>query len=771
MSYILESTPAPYVMTLLLLLGLAHAAAAQQAGWIEGTVHDQAGTALVGAAVSVQEPNTGTLTSEGGRFLLGPLPPGQIEVGFSSLGYRDAAETVTVAAGDTVQLRIQLATRPIELTGVEVSVLRPDLSPEAELREREVREANPRDVGELLRELPGMSSVRRGPVGLDPVVRGLRETEIGVYLDGTRIFPGGAARMDSPLSHLDPSALKDIQVIKGPYALTWGAGNMSAIRVSTQDIPPSVPGPFHAQLLSGYDSNLDAAETAASMFGSEGRFSYWGHGVWRTGGDYETGEGAMVPGDFLSREVRGKLGYRLAAGSHVIVSAGYQEQEDIDYPGRLLNASYFDTYNLSARWRVERADGLLQALDALAYVNDVDHGMDNDDKPTAQPDPDRMPPFPLLVRVSSGVNVAGGRLAATLAPAAGWTLELGGDLYRADRLATRSISNRETEMLMLEDLMWPDATITDAGLFARISPALDGPFSAAATLRLDLVRADADTASAFFLDNASDELDSSETNLSAALTATAALSSNWSASVGVGSAVRTADATERYSDRIPASKAQTSAEFMGNPALEPERSTQADLWLEASYPRLSLQLNAFGRRIDDYITLEGTELAKRLPLSPDTVFRYVNGDATFWGAEASASYALLEPLTLSAAVSYLRGNDELLDEPALGTAPVRSDLALRYEPPRGRYFVEGSVRSVGDQDRVAARRGELPTNGYTIADIKGGFELFPGLLVRVGVTNLTDEEYVNHLNAKNPFTGLQLAEPGRSFFARASYAF
>lgn len=72
---------------------------------------------------------------------------------------------------------------------------------------------------------------------------------------------------------------------------------------------------------------------------------------------------------------------------------------------------------------------------------------------------------------------------------------------------------------------------------------------------------------------------------------------------------------------------------------------------------------------------------------------------------------------------------------------------------------------------MATSRAELATEGYTTADIKAGIEVSDGLLLRVGVTNLTDADYVNHLNAKNPFTGFQLPEPGRSFTTRLSYAF
>jgi len=241
--------------------------------------------------------------------------------------------------------------------------------------------------------------------------------------------------------------------------------------------------------------------------------------------------------------------------------------------------------------------------------------------------------------------------------------------------------------------------------------------------------------------------------------------------VGVGSAVRTADATERYSDRIPATKAQTSAEFVGTPQLEPERSTQVDLGFQGKYENLLVSVSGFGRTMDDFITLEPTDLPKRLPLSPETVFRYVNGEATYWGAEAQLAYSIVSSLTAQFSGAWLRGTDETLDEPALGVHPLRGTAGLRYEHPDGRFFGELNVTGIAEQERVAVTRGETPTDGYATAEFRGGVEIYRGLDLRVGIQNLADETFVNHLNARNPFTGQQIAEPGRVFFFDLSYSF
>ena len=363
--------------------------------------------------------------------------------------------------------------------------------------------------------------------------------------------------------------------------------------------------------------------------------------------------------------------------------------------------------------------------------------MDNTDKPTRMAMEGRVPPFALDVLVDSHIDVTGGRAAIELVSEGGWDVEIGGDAYSAKRDADRFIDaldpNQMTPPLFpFHDRMWPDATITDVGLWTRADRPLANRLSLSAAVRLDLVSADAKDVSDTFLDYAGAtraDVDASETNFNAAATLSANLGSNWSLSTGVGSVVRTADASERYGDRIPGTRAQLTTEFLGNPHLDPERSTQGDIWLEGRFPNLSLDANVFARRVSDYITIvprDPAEVPFLLPLTGSlgntNVVQYVNGEADFWGVEASVAYRWSERFSTTVVGEYLRGDDTELDEPAFGVAPVQGRLRLRYEESGAGYFLESLVTAVGKQDRLAVSRGEgTPTPGYATVDLQGGF--------------------------------------------------
>lgn len=755
-------------LIILMLMG-TQLSVAQSNVTVTGKVIDSSTSEpIVGANVYIAQLEKGAATNQSGEFTLSNIPAGTYTLRVTYIGYQTQRISYNTSGANS-KLTIELKPSESVLEGITVTSLRPDLRADEQLDQDQIRKANPRDSGELLRSVNGLDAVRRGPIGLDPVIRGLRETEIGTYLDGTRIFPAGPARMDSPLSHLDPMMIESIEVVKGPYALNWGAGNMGAIRVQTRSLR-SLDSPLSGKIVGGYDSNFNTIESGASIFGRTGGLGYLISGARRSGSNYSSGNGTSIPGDYLSQEVRGKFDVTTGNSSNLTLSLGYQDQNDIDYPGRLLDAEYFDTYNASALWNWTPEKRLLKDVTVRAYLNNVEHGMNNDGKPTAQSNPNRMPPFALDVKVSTKNHVYGGQLAATLADG-NWQWEIGSDIYSSYRDAVRTISRHDNGTQLFLDLMWPEATITDVGVYNRINYSFSNRLSGTASARVDFISADADTISQFFVDNISTDLDSQETNLSASATLNYSISNNWSIGLGAGSVVRTADATERYSDRIPASKAQTSAEFVGNPTLSPERSTQADLWLDASYERLKFSVNGFLRQMDNYITLTSTDLPKRLPLSPETVYQYINGSAQFAGFDASLTSRFLDQWQVSGTLSYLWAKDTELNEPVLGISPLSGSLGLRYDFISEPLFVESTLQMTGPQDRVATARGETSTDGYTVLDVQGGWRINQTFSFQFGVKNLLDTQYVNHLNAKNPYSAMPIAEPGRVIFGDLTIQF
>ncbi len=741
---------------------------------IKGKVVDKNNMPLVGVNIYLNSTNYGGVSDLLGKFKIANIPDGNYILTAKYIGYKSYTKRININNNNILKLKIILLKKPVRLNGIVVTATRSaDLTfSMANLTHNFVQKDPAKTVGDLLRELPGINAVRRGPIGLDPVIRGLRETEVGTYVDGTRYFPGGAARMDSPLSHYDPTSVDKVQVVKGPYALTWGAGNLSAIKVTSPSLPGMNSKILNGKIITGYQSNFNAKLASASINGRKGLFSYWINGDWREGKNYTDGNGVEIPAGFHSKEIRGKLGIDLNSLSTVILSGGYQKQNDLDYPGRLLNARFFKVANFNVKYLYHPENGILKNLEIVGYVNNVDHRMDNNGKPTSLPMPGRKPPFPLFIGVNTSSNVKGGKISAKLKTGNFWHLNIGGDYYYVNRNAVRNISRRDNGKILFDnDIIWPDVNISDAGIYVKTERMFNSNFKLTGTIRLDVVNVNSGKRSLFFLENVSKQSSAKETNFSGSFLAEKYLTKHLTISIGIGSVVRTADANERFSDRFPASKSQTSAEFVGNPALKPERSNQLDFWIESFYPDFSLKVNFFGRRVTNFITITPTNLKKKLPLSPNTVFQYINGNANFWGFESSVFYKISNILNWYSSAAYLWGKDYSQNEPALGITPFTVNTSLNFHNKEKTVYVEGLVNIVADQNRFARAKGETRTGGYTIFDLRAGVNIFDNLQLNFGVLNLTDKNYVNHLNAKNPFTKQQVPEPGRVFYMSVGFVY
>src|SRR5690606_11324295 len=68
---------------------------------------------------------------------------------------------------------------------------------------------------EVLSRMNGLSLIRRGPYGQEPVVHSLQNGQINVTIDGMRIFGACTDRMDPVTIYLEPQNLSFIRTMTG----------------------------------------------------------------------------------------------------------------------------------------------------------------------------------------------------------------------------------------------------------------------------------------------------------------------------------------------------------------------------------------------------------------------------------------------------------------------------------------------------------------------------------------------------------------------------
>ncbi len=671
----------------------------------------------------------------------------------------------TVAATGMQDLQVHLALAPVAgEIGVNARLL--SLAIVASEEVEPSRQARP-DLVESLKETPHVHLVRRGGINFEPVVQGLRETQLAMIVDGTRTFAAGPARMDSELSHVDPGTVASVRVVAGPYALAEGAGAMAAILVDSDPVPRPQRWRVGGRGGLGWRSNGAARIGHTRVHAGNPGFGVSLRAAGDLLDDYSAGSTggvatAPVPGDAAAHQLGARVRVNPSPNQELLVSGFYDEQTGVDYPGRLLTAEHFLLRSWQASYRWARPDGVLSSVKFRAYLNKKSHRMSNEGKPTAMDMPGRMPPFALDVSLPTEADTFGVAGRVELSPSDSWRVQTGWDFFRLQQEAQRFIARASNRMLLFNDTVWAGTSLRNLGTYAHVGRSFRrGEVRAA--VRLDFVGSDAGRPSEYFLANSGPDSDRTETNANFSLAGRYELGGGLTLAGGAGRVVRTANALERYSDRFPSTRFQVAAEFMGNPDVRPESSLQGDLGVEWAVRNFRFSAGGFVRSIGDYITvMPDSALTKRLPLSPPAVFRYVNGTSAFFrgwnvGVRRSADW-----LELRARAFKTIADDRQLVEPVLGIAPLELDATVRVVQPGRRWWAEYGLRNVWEQQRISTTRMETPSPGFMLHAIRLGVNLREGTILHMGMENLGDRYYSEHLNSLNPFTRQRIPEMGRT---------
>ncbi len=200
---------------------------------------------------------------------------------------------------------------------------------------------------------------------------------------------------------------------------------------------------------------------------------------------------------------------------------------------------------------------------------------------------------------------------------------------------------------------------------------------------------------------------------------------------------------------------------VGDFAIDSEYGTFAELGLTHTGGAVRTDLRAYVNRITDMVV--------RRPAAPGASFngepvdyRYGNaGIALLRGFEASADWAALPSVLVTADAAYVRGTDERegTDLPAI--PPARGHLSIRLNTGSG-LWVEPVAVIVAGQGRTAP--GEASTDGYALLDIGAGMRL-PSRAINVSlvlsVRNVFDTRYRDHLTVSR---GYEQYSMGRSIY-------
>lgn len=605
------------------------------------------------------------------------------------------------------------------------------------------------DAADYLKTIPGFSAVRSGGTNGDPVFRGQFGSRLPLLTNGTQMLGACPGRMDTPSSYIAPETFDVLTLVKGPQTVLWGPGASAGVVRFERERPDFAAGPvnFTASLLGASAGRND--QNADLAVGND-RFYARVSANHSHGQDYKDGDGNSIPSGWDKWNADAALGWTPDADTLVELSVGAGDGWARS-AARRMDGTQFRRDSLGLRLQKQNITPWLTQLEAQVYRNEADHVMDNFQR--------RTPPSGGMGGGMGGMNkpmasnvkrvVTGGRIAATLQPTPVLTADIGLDLQRNTHEGRSGMG-----MSYLNQPWVRDAKFANLGLFSELRWQ-----AAPSTLWVGGLRLD--RAQAWDYRNPASTNKRDESALPSGFVRwEQTLASGATTYVGLGHVQRFPDYWELISGKA------------GNvfATLEPEKTTQLDIGANWKGDHWQFWTSAYAGMVRDFVLFDYTSNPSKAR----------NIDARTAGFELGSSYRFAPAWTAQATLAYSWGRNSSDGTALPQMPPLEARLGLDYA--HGPWTAGALWRLVAAQHRYAKDQGNVvgrdmgASSGFGVLSLHASYRVQPQMKVTVGVDNLLDKAYTEHLNlAGNAGFGFpgntRLSEPGRTLWLRADMQF
>ena len=616
----------------------------------------------------------------------------------------------------------------------------------------EVDTRNAVDGGDLLKNINGVNTIRRGGHGLEAVIRGQSDQRLNTFLDGAMVYGACSAKMDPASTYANVNNYDSVTVIKGTQSVLFGAGGPGGI-VSFKRVTNPVTKPEY-RIGQNFDSNAGSYTTSGNMVFPLSSSSYLRlNGSATNAGNYETGAGIKPLTEYSTTDYTVILGTLLSDGSKLEVNYSNNRQDKVGYPGLMMDIAYSYTDMYTLKYHRVTPLGIFNTMNVELFNTDIDHLMDNRTL--------RSGGSAMATPASS--DTYGGRIIGTI----------GSDIRAGVDYEHNTKNAEQTMMGSLKTYLWPDVETEKLGLFfekdmnnisyglrydqVELDPTRAGVDPGAGTMQNSANMVYAMAANGGYAAATKRDFD----NVSGFLRFNNLM--NGSSYVNLSINERAPDATELFNAK------QNSSAMMrhvGNPHLSSERHMTIEIGHEGMLLGNHVTGSVFYNDVDDYVT---THRVADAAMGTRT---YKNVDATLYGYEITA-HRVVAGIDTTLNLNYTRAEDDTQNRALPQIMPLAGDLTFEIKSAQSNYGLR--INFADMQDRFDSKVLDVAggTAGYTAYDIFAGFEPTPNLRFTVGMSNITDKRYATHLNTTNNLdaAATRTDEPGRSLFGSINYEF
>lgn len=633
------------------------------------------------------------------------------------------------------------------------------------------------DGADYLQSIMGFNAIQSGGTNSDVTFRGMFGSRIKILTDGTENLGACPSRMDAPTSYISPESYDRISVIKGPqtvqYANTGSAATVIFER-QLEKLTQAKPYRGQASVLWGSFGRLDQNVEAA--VGDEKKYIRLNANRSESN-SYQDGDGKTVPSSWERWNADVALGWTPDENTWVELTGGKADGES-EYAGREMDGAQFARESLGLRFEKKNITDVIKKIEGQVNYSYNDHIMDNFSLRTPpmveMKHGDHVMKMPMPMDMQVTRRTLNSRLAMT-SEWDQWSLITGVD----SQFNKHGGSMSSPTMPSMNIPFRQDMRFQSYGAFGELSYHLNPQNKIVTGARVDQVKVDDERADS--------KAQGFNTQLEKTLPSAFVRLENENAEhglnsyVGLGYVERMPDYWELFSPEH--GNAGSSNTFNG---VRPEKTLQLDLGFTQQQGAFNSWVSAYAGLIDDYILMNYHDHSHLHAGghgghgSGGITAGAKNVDATIAGAEAGVGYQFTDHIQADLSAMYAWGKNTSDNTPLPQIAPLEGRVNLRYVADK--YTLGMLWRVVDQQNRVSLHQGNIvgydlkPSAGFSTISLNGSYSLSKDVDLSVGVDNLLDKTYTEHLN-KAGSSGFgfaseeQFNNTGRNYWMRMSMKF
>lgn len=706
-----------------LFLGFSIFANAQNK--VVGVVSDKQNLPISAVNISIPELHKETISDENGKYFFSNLPSGNFRIVFSFIGYETQSKPFSVNQKE-IRIDVTLEETIHQMDEVIVSTAFNKLQSQnvMKVEHQSVKSLQQKGTSTLIEGLatiPGISQISTGTSIGKPVIRGLSGNRVLVYTQGVRM-----ENQQFGEEHglgLNDSGVESVEVIKGPASLLYGSDAIGGVLYFN----PEKFGKSNTSQLNfnqKYFSNTNGTNTSLGykLSGDDLKFSTRVSN--NRHGDYKIADGDKVTNTrYNELDFKSGLGYsnsnfattfrynynKLSLG---IPEEGIAEQSNSKKPE-------FPSQGVISQ--------ILSLNNTIFFKNsklDADLGYINNDRSEYE---------------DSDVAILQMKL-KTLNYNVKYYLPKFGKFESI--IGTQGM--HQTNKNSGEELLIPDATTTDFGVFGTINYEWNKNVIQAG-VRFDNRNITSETNGTEGDEGYFATIDKKFQSFNSSLGFKTNLKENVILRLNVASGFRAPNLAELTSNGVHEGSNRYE---IGNSNLENEQNFQTDLNLEYRNPHFELFVNGFYNHINNYIFISPNGTV----IDGNDVYDYVQANANLFGGEAGIHFHPhpLDWLHVTSSFESVTGKRQNGDNLPLIPAN-RWNNALKTEFKSSKYFKDGfavlNVEYTLRQNNPS--QFETMTYDYTLLNIGFGGKVTLGKTVfdiNLNANNIFDRNYVSHLS-------------------------